>query len=304
MPSIEWNQHMWGAAYSWSDQGCEWSAAWGGVEAQWLATIFPRIHKFLPARRVLEIAPGYGRWTNYLLRSCETYLGVDFAETCINACRERFSNAPNAAFAVNDGRSLPMVPDASIDFAFSFDSLVHAEADVIESYLTELSRVLAPNGIAFIHHSNLGSLLPRLMISRMLERAVQKIPLGLGMLRRTGIADWDHARAKSMTAAHLAVASQRIGLACVGQEIISWGDGRKMIDCLSLLTRPGSCWDRPNVIVLNPDFMGEASSARRAASIHTSFMSSERTASSVGADRERGRVLPPSRRDGRGGGIE
>ena len=28
-----------------------------------------------------------------------------------------------------------MIPDASIDFVFSFDSLVHAEADVIQAYL-------------------------------------------------------------------------------------------------------------------------------------------------------------------------
>jgi hypothetical protein len=112
--------------------------------------------------------------------------------------------------------------------------------------------MIKDNAKAGIHHSNLGSLLPSLMISRMLARAVQKIPRGVGMLRRIGIADWDHARAKSITAQYLAAASHGIGLGCVGQEIISWGDRRKMIDCLSLLTKPGSCWDRPNVVVLIP----------------------------------------------------
>ena len=46
-----------------------------------------------------------------------------------------------------------MAADASIDFAFSFDSLVHAEANILESYISELARVLKANAIAFIHHS-------------------------------------------------------------------------------------------------------------------------------------------------------
>jgi hypothetical protein len=50
MPSVEWNQSMWGRAYPWPTQGEEWSAVWGGSETQWFATILPRIRKFLPAK--------------------------------------------------------------------------------------------------------------------------------------------------------------------------------------------------------------------------------------------------------------
>jgi ubiquinone/menaquinone biosynthesis C-methylase UbiE len=270
MPSIDWNHRTWGEAYSWSGQGSEWSVAWGGAEAQWFATIFPRIRQFLPARRVLEIAPGYGRWSSYLLGLSQSYTGVDLAETCVKACNERFSTARNATFAVNDGKSLPMVSDASIDFVFSFDSLVHAEADVIESYLAELSRVLAADGIGFIHHSNLGTLLAALIVARMIEKMLPRAQFVRRKLQRLGVIDWDHARAKSMTADLFARTCQKVGLVCVGQEIISWGDARKMIDCISLVTKPGSRWARPNVVILNPDFMAEASSVRRAASVHGS----------------------------------
>jgi hypothetical protein len=45
-----------------------------------------------------------------------------------------------------------MVADGSIEFAVSSDSLVHAEADVLESYASKLARVLNPSGVAFIHH--------------------------------------------------------------------------------------------------------------------------------------------------------
>lgn len=70
MPSIEWNQNKWDEAYPWTEQGDEWSAVWGGSDTQWISTILPRIRNFLPANVLLEIAPGYGRWTRYLLPAC------------------------------------------------------------------------------------------------------------------------------------------------------------------------------------------------------------------------------------------
>jgi SAM-dependent methyltransferase len=267
---------------------------WGGAETHWFATILPRIHKFLPARRVLEIAPGYGRWSNYLLPLSGTYVGVDLAEECVRACRERFRSAENATFAVNDGKSLAMIADASIDFAFSFDSLVHAEGDVIDSYVGELSRVLAPQGIGFIHHSNLGSFVRGgIVLSRLLQRALRKLPIVLGILEKLGIVDWDHARAKSVNAARFANACNNAGLVCVGQEIIAWGQGKKMIDCLSLVARPGSHWDRQNVVVTNADFMGEALSAQRIASVYSS-LDKRSTRCSASEVRDTGRPSPTS----------
>lgn len=272
MPSIEWNQNKWDEAYPWTEQGDEWSAVWGGSDTQWISTILPRIRNFLPANVLLEIAPGYGRWTRYLLPACERYIGVDMAESCVHACKQRFSTADNASFFANDGKSLSMVAERSVDFAFSFDSLVHVEADVIDAYMAELSRVLAPDGIAFIHHSNLGTHLTSLGVAHILEKATRPIPLAPRVLERLRIINWDHARATSMTAQRFAVACSNAGLACIGQELIDWGHiGRKMIDCLSLVTRPGSRWARPKVAVRNPNFMDEAFSARRIASVYTSL---------------------------------
>jgi SAM-dependent methyltransferase len=271
MPSIEWNQSVWGRNYPWPNQGEEWSVAWGGADTQWFATILPRIRNFLPAKLLLEIAPGYGRWTAYLLSLCDEYVGVDVAETCVNACKQRFSTAENANFFANDGKSLSMIADQTVDFVFSFDSLVHVEADVIDAYLAELSRVLAPDGIAFIHHSNMGTHLPSLRAARLLEKAAGPIPLARRVLTRLRIINWDHARAESMTAEHLAIACRNAGLTCVGQELIDWGHRRRLIDCLSLVARPESRWARPAVVVSNPNFMDEALSARRIASVYTSL---------------------------------
>ena len=48
MPTIEQNLKMWNINYEWAKEGEEWSATWGGSEAQWFGAIFPRIHAFLP----------------------------------------------------------------------------------------------------------------------------------------------------------------------------------------------------------------------------------------------------------------
>src|SRR5207253_469039 len=156
MPSVEENLSTWDRSYDWTQGGDEWSSAWGGAEAEWFGTILPRIHSFIPAGTVLEIAPGYGRWTHYLKDSCEKLILVDLAERCIDACKQRFASSSHITYHVNDGKSLEMIADNSIDFVFSFDSLVHAEADVLEAYLSQLAKKLKPNGVGFIHHSNLG----------------------------------------------------------------------------------------------------------------------------------------------------
>jgi SAM-dependent methyltransferase len=272
MPSIEENRIGWGRDYHWPERGDEWSAVWGGVETHWHATLLPRIRLFLGGR-ILEIAPGYGRWTPYLLQYADDYVGIDLAEECVEACRARFKETDKARFEQNDGRSLGAVADGSIDFAFSFDSLVHVEIDTLGAYLGELANKLSPNGVAFLHHSNLGEFSrARVVRTRLLERAGRRSARLQGLLRRGGLIGWQHWRGRSVTAAAVDEAARAAGLVCIGQEIIDWGhESRKTIDCLSLFTRPGSSWERPNLVVRNPHFMAEALSANAIAQVYTSL---------------------------------
>jgi SAM-dependent methyltransferase len=272
MPSVEDNRRYWGNLYDWPDQGDEWSAPWGGADTHWHATLLPRVRTFLPTGTVLEIAPGYGRWSGYLIAASERYVGVDLAESCVALCRERFRGEPTAEFHVNDGRSLAAVEDAAVDFVFSFDSLVHAEADVIADYVRELSRKLSPEGIGFLHHSNLGQYGGPVGRAKRVEATVAAVPLAGRVLRRLGATGWDQSRAPSMTAQKFAGFCADSGLVCVGQELVNWGFRRsRLVDCLSVVARPGSRWDRPNVVVRNPYFMSEARSARALAQVFASL---------------------------------
>jgi SAM-dependent methyltransferase len=253
MPEVDQNLANWTSEWDWSQQGDEWSRAWGDTAALWHGALLPRIHTFVPTGTILEIAPGYGRWTQYLKDLCRRLVIVDLTENCIENCRRRFADSSNIEYHVNDGRSLDMVADGSIDFVFSFDSLVHAESDVLGAYLEQLARKLTPDGVGFMHHSNIGAYGPLTRLAKMMPGR------SIGPLVRKGVlinvVAW---RAESVTADSVAEQCERAGLVCSGQEKISWEAGRFLIDALTVFTRQGSRWDRPRTVVSNPLFVSEA----------------------------------------------
>lgn len=252
MPTIKENLEIWGSEDSWTLDGEEWSEYWGGVEAQWWGSVLPRIHSFVPTDTILEIAPGYGRWTNYLKDMCRELIIVDLNESCIDKCRTRFKDESNIRYYVNDSSSLDFVEKKSVDFLFSFDSLVHADPEVIEIYLRQLGSILKPNGVGFIHHSNLGQyrqfISPEHGIKCMIDNLLDKMGL-----RKKLITHW---RDQNMTAQLFEKFCSDSGLDCISQEIINWGNPYP-IDCISLFTPKGSVWSRPNNKILNSSFVKE-----------------------------------------------
>lgn len=250
MPSVRDNERVWNDEYSWSHGGAEWSAPWRGPMTQWYGCILPRIAAFVPAKTILEIGPGFGRWTHYLAGLCQHLVLVDLSKRCIEHCRRRFASHMGISYHVNDGKSLRMIEDGSIDFAFSFDSLVHAEVDVTDAYLRELSAKLTDNGVAFLHHSNLGAYRRYFDLQRRVRT--------LRSLARRGLIDWHHSRGRTVTAERFHEQANRAGLRCIGQELITWVQTRRLIDAISVVTRPGSVHDRPTQVWRNRGFMHEA----------------------------------------------
>jgi len=235
--------------YDWKDAGEEWSAPWGTSAAQWSGAILPRIRNCLPTETILEIAPGFGRWTYYLKDYCKELWAVDRVEKCIEACRRRFAGDKHVHCHVNDGRSLSMIPDASIDFVFSFDSFVHTNRDVAEAYLSEFCRKLKIDGKGFIHHSNFGEYANSLR---------ERLPPALTkLLIKAEILDWAHHRNPSMSADLFRALCAQHGLHCLSQELVNWR-GRRLIDCFSLFVRSDSTQQKSTKIIRNPNFMREA----------------------------------------------
>jgi SAM-dependent methyltransferase len=258
MPGVEDNRSVWERDWDWSRQGEEWSDWWGGTQALWSAVIAPRIQPFVPTGTILEIGPGYGRWSDFLKDLCDRLVLVDLTEGCVAHCRERFAGETNIEYHVNDGRSLAMVQDRSVDFAFSFDSLVHAEADVVGDYLRQLGRKLKPDGVGFIHHSNLARYRRAVRLARMTPESVRRRLVKAGAM--VNIYSW---RAESMTAELFATQCEEAGLSCTTQEKIAWQSGPYLTDALSTFTPRGSRWDRPARVLRNPLFGREAKRTSR-----------------------------------------
>jgi ubiquinone/menaquinone biosynthesis C-methylase UbiE len=272
MGSREENRDIWNDERNWHGSGDGWSSNFGGTEALWWFQLYPRIQRYLPAATILEIAPGQGRCTQFLLRQCESMVAVDLSEHCINQCKKRFADQRHVRFHVNDGLSLSAVEDGSVDFVFSFDSLVHAEKDVIESYLRELGRKLRPDGVGFLHHSNMGAYPGRVALLDSYDRlpaGLRKHVLHDGLLERLlsiNIRAW---RARTMTAKLFREYCHRAGLKCVGQELLNWHRGKCLIDTMSVFTRPGSRWDQPITYLENDQFVEHTRLTARLARLYT-----------------------------------
>lgn len=230
----------------WPDAGEVWSTHWGSSEIQWAAMILPRIFACLPARSIVEIGPGYGRWTRFLLALCETYAGFDVSPLCTEHCRKRFADTiahRPVRFETNDGTSLPGVPDASVDFVFSFDCLVHVEQATLDAYLAAITRALRPGGRAFLHHSNYAAV-------------------------SAEAGGWDHERGRSQSAEAMRAAAGSHGLHVLVQEPVSWAH-HAMIDCFTSVAKPGSAPLPPTLVAENPGFWADnAALAGRLAPYH------------------------------------
>jgi SAM-dependent methyltransferase len=151
--TIPANREIW-SRWDWSTRGEEWTGSSQFKTGILDNILFPNI----PARsRVLEVGPGAGRWTEFLLKLSKHLILVDLTPECIRLCQERFANATNTSYFVNDGKDLSFVPPASIECIWSFDVFVHIQSSDVDDYVRQFATILTPGGRAIIHHSAKGA---------------------------------------------------------------------------------------------------------------------------------------------------
>lgn len=145
--TLKWNH------YRWEHGENEWTPS-----AQWKDSVIDHVmlKNIIPERTVLEIGPGFGRWTRKLVEISRRLIVVDIAERCIEHCKKIFGDNDNIEFHLNDGGSLDFIAADSIDFVWSFDVFVHIEPVDIERYLSEFQRILKKDGQIIIHHGIIG----------------------------------------------------------------------------------------------------------------------------------------------------
>jgi SAM-dependent methyltransferase len=157
MPSLEWNRKAWGTRHDQVEAGDEWAGMarhCGQPYEEWKSSLVATfVEPYVLDADVLEIAPGHGRWTEYIAQKARSVALVDINQNCLDACQQRFGHLPHVTYHLGDGSTLP-VPDARIDFVWSFDSFVHMDPPVVGSYIAEFGRVLRPGGTAIVHHAD------------------------------------------------------------------------------------------------------------------------------------------------------
>jgi SAM-dependent methyltransferase len=105
-----------------------------------------------PRHSALEIGPGGGRWTRYLVGFKHLHV-VDYHQELIDELQKYFA-ARNLTFVKNNGDDFPGVPHASIDYVFSFGTFVHLDNHLIERYLKNLAPILTADANVVIQYSD------------------------------------------------------------------------------------------------------------------------------------------------------
>ena len=121
---------------------------WGDGKryVQFWSTELEVFRRLLPSGRVLDVGSGTGTPTQLLCSAGYEVVGVDVSESMLQIAAE---NCPRAEFHLASVYELPFA-DASFDGAWLAASLLHLPKARINEALTEVRRVLAPHGAAFI----------------------------------------------------------------------------------------------------------------------------------------------------------
>jgi hypothetical protein len=102
---------------------------------------------------LIEIGPGGGRWTRYLLSARKVY-AVDYHQELLDELRKNFPKTDHMAYIKNGGDDFPGVPAGSVDFVFSFGAFVHLDVEIIDRYLQNLRPLLASHANVVIQYSD------------------------------------------------------------------------------------------------------------------------------------------------------
>jgi ubiquinone/menaquinone biosynthesis C-methylase UbiE len=129
------------------------------IQKQWKSIIWPQIQHF-NFDVTLDFAAGHGRNSSNLAKLAKKLYVVDANPDAVQFLRQRFEAEAQAQCAVsviqNNGVDLSDVPSGTVTTLYSFDAMVHFEKRLVEAYMPEFQRVMAPGALGFIHHSNFG----------------------------------------------------------------------------------------------------------------------------------------------------
>lgn len=101
----------------------------------------------LPRACALDFGCGVGRLTRALSPHFEQVIGIDVASSMIDHARAINDDLPNVAFVLNERTDLSVIESGSVDLLYSNIVLQHIARPIMDGYVREFVRVLAPHGL-------------------------------------------------------------------------------------------------------------------------------------------------------------
>ncbi|MBV8898360.1 MAG: methyltransferase domain-containing protein [Acidobacteriaceae bacterium] len=125
---------------------------WDDIRSHIERVYMPHIR---PDSMVLELGPGSGRVTRYVIGRCREMILVDYSEMACRWLDEYLQGKGRFRTYCVDSPAMPEVADASVDFAFAFGVMEHINLDAMRAYLEEFHRVLVVGGRAVFNFDNI-----------------------------------------------------------------------------------------------------------------------------------------------------
>jgi len=130
---------------------------WGGVEFAEHIVDDVAAPYLGPEVDVLELGCGGGKFSRRLRPQSRRLVCADISADMLARTRAKVGEGDDVEFLQLNGRDFGGVPDASIDFIYSYDVLLHLQPQNVFSYLRDARRILRPGGIFMIHAINLAA---------------------------------------------------------------------------------------------------------------------------------------------------
>ena len=130
---------------------------WGGAEFAERIVADVAAPYLGPEVDVLELGCGGGKFSAHLRKRSRRLTCADISADMLARTRAHVGEGDDVEFLQLNGRDFGGVPDASIDFVYSYDVLLHLQPQNVFSYLRDARRILRPGGIFMVHAINLAA---------------------------------------------------------------------------------------------------------------------------------------------------
>jgi SAM-dependent methyltransferase len=96
---------------------------------------------------VMELGPGTGRATRYLIGRCREMILIDYSQLVCDWLREYLQGKGKFRVYQIDRPAVPEVADGTVDLVVANGVFEHIDADGMMAFLQEFRRVLRPGGV-------------------------------------------------------------------------------------------------------------------------------------------------------------